>query len=111
MSKTPEGKIKEMIKRRLFAEGFVQVGKGIIDADRFFWMPHQGMYSVHGVSDFILCSNGVFGAIEAKTDRGKETVHQKDFGALVTHSLGVYSVVRTEQDMDEFLKYYLTLRR
>ena len=106
MSRTPEGKVKDMIRKNLIARGFVQAATGTM-AERFFWMPFQGPYSVHGIADFILCDHGLFGAIEAKAADGKQTEMQKDFEQLVNVAGGEYAVVRTERDLLAFLDSFM----
>lgn len=95
-----------MIRKHLVARGFVPVGIGEV-GKRFFWMPFQGPYSVHGVADFILCDHGLFGAIEAKADDGSQTEHQKDFEKLVNEAEGEYAVVKTERDLLAFLDVFM----
>lgn len=107
MAGTPEGKVKDMIRKHLLARGFIQVATGVVTGPRFFWMPFQGPYSVHGVADFILCDHGLFGAIEAKAKDGDQTEHQKDFEKLVNNSGGEYAVVRNERDLLAFLDCYM----
>lgn len=48
-----------------------------------------------GISDFILCVNGIFVAIELKADDGKPSPHQNLFIAQVQRSHGVAGVAYT----------------
>jgi hypothetical protein len=101
MARTPEGRVKVMIRKRLLAAGFVQVGDGIRHY-QWFYMPVQGPLSVHGVHDFVGMDRGISWSIEAKSERGTMTDHQRDYMRLVQCAGGVSVEVRTEADMDVF---------
>lgn len=58
---TPEGKIKQLVKRWLKGEF----------PTAWYYMPVQNGMGVTGVPDFIICVNGLFLAIETKAP-GKE---------------------------------------
>lgn len=51
---TPEGKVKEVVKKRLK------------DAGIWYYMPVQNGMGVVGIPDFICCAGGLFLAIETK---------------------------------------------
>ena len=64
-SKTPEGKVKESIKK-------------ILDDPRiWYFMPVQMGYGTKGIPDFIGCYEGEAFAIEAKAGKGKVTLLQQ----------------------------------
>lgn len=61
MATTPEGKVKNEIKKILKEYG-----------DRVYWfMPAMGGFGKSGVPDFIICANGYFIGVEVKYDKGK----------------------------------------
>lgn len=61
MAATPEGKVKNEIKKILKGYG-----------DKVYWfMPAMGSFGKSGVPDFIICVNGYFVAVEAKDDQVK----------------------------------------
>lgn len=64
MATTPEGKVKEGIKKMLRASG------------AWYTMPIGTGFGVAGVPDFIICSHGRFIAVEAKAGKGKTTALQ-----------------------------------
>lgn len=54
MALTPEGRVKEAVKRFLKSRGV------------YYFMPMQNGFGVVGVPDFVCCSSGRFIAIETK---------------------------------------------
>ena len=64
MAQTPEGKVKDKIKKILKAKGI------------YYAMPHGAGYGNAGVPDFLCCVRGYFLAIEAKAKGGKPTALQ-----------------------------------
>lgn len=79
---TPEGRVKEKIRR-------------ILDEWKVYYvMPVAGMYGKRGVSDFICCFESRFLAIEAKaTARDKPTKLQRIFLDAVLRHGGIALVV------------------
>lgn len=68
--------------------------KKILDAyGAFYFMPVPTGYGVKGVSDFIVCWNGLYFAIEAKGPGGKASAHQLAFGKKVEEAGGYFMVV------------------
>ena len=65
MAQTPEGKIKDKIKKILKAHSI------------YFAMPMGTGYGNAGVPDFLCCLNGRFLAVEAKAQGGKTTALQE----------------------------------
>jgi penicillin-binding protein-related factor A (putative recombinase) len=61
MAQTPEGKVKDKIKKILKAHNI------------YFAMPMGTGYGHAGVPDFLCCFKGKFLAIEAKAGRGQPT--------------------------------------
>jgi Holliday junction resolvase len=64
MASTPEGKVKDKIKKILKAHGI------------YYAMPHGAGYGNAGVPDFLCCMKGKFLAIEAKANGGQTTALQ-----------------------------------
>lgn len=97
VAKTPEGRVKNAIKKALMEEGLVQLVdfvKSPIPPEGmtgFFFMPVAGPFSVHGIHDFIGCWHGVFFSIEAKAEDNPSdgTPLQVDFQRAVSHAGGV----------------------
>lgn len=113
--KTPEGRVKDAIKKWLKAEGLLTISD--LAQLRFaaehqkaepsaipgwFWMPVQGEMSVHGVHDFVGCWHGVFFSIEAKSGP-KAAVTDAQLDVLFGTQLagGVSMVVWDAGQMDE----------
>ncbi len=59
---TPEGRVKELVKRWLKANGI------------WFFMPVSNGMGTHGVPDFICCWNGRFLGIECKAPGKRKNV-------------------------------------
>jgi Holliday junction resolvase len=64
MAKTPEGKVKDEVKRILKALNI------------YYFMPATGGYGRSGVPDFVCCGKGRFVAIECKAGLNQPTVLQ-----------------------------------
>lgn len=65
MATTPEGKVKERVKRIL------------VESSAYYFMPATGGFGRSGVPDFVGCLNGLFFAIECKAGKGKPTALQE----------------------------------
>ena len=61
MANTPEGKVKDKIKKILKAHNI------------YYAMPHGAGFGNAGVPDFLCCMNGKFLGVEAKANGGKPT--------------------------------------
>jgi hypothetical protein len=81
---TPEGKVKDKIKKILKAKGI------------YYAMPHGAGYGNAGVPDFLCCVQGWFLAIEAKAKGGKPTALQVKNMDDIRSSGGVSLVVDEE---------------
>lgn len=90
---TPEGKVKDDLKKALQAEGLVLFADYIKGkrGTGFFYMPVAGKFSVLGIHDFVGCWHGVFWSIETKAPNKKEdaTFHQEEFADAVTMAGGI----------------------
>lgn len=92
---TPEGKVKEAVKKRLHAYGVFPFTKAAHMDDEevngTYWMAVQGRFAVHGVHDFTGVWHGVFWSIETKAPDNPEdeTAPQGDFRVAVTKAGGI----------------------
>lgn len=77
MAQTPEGKIKERVRKVLKFVGAQ------------FFMPSASIYGKAGAHDFICCLHGLYVSVEAKaTKRDKPTDLQIEFAKEVTKAGG-----------------------
>jgi hypothetical protein len=81
MAQTPEGKVKDKIKKILKAHNI------------YFAMPMGTGYGNAGVPDFLCCFDGKFIAIEAKANGGKVTALQQKNLSDIERSRGMAWVV------------------
>ena len=89
MASTPEGLVKQKIKRILN------------DAGALHFSPYMAGMGVAGVSDIIALHNGMFIAIEAKADATKKpTELQKKFLGQVRANGGIALVIHKD-NLDE----------
>jgi hypothetical protein len=65
MARTPEGKVKDAVRRVLN------------DLDIYYFMPATGGYGRSGVPDFVCCLQGRFLAIECKAGKNTTTALQQ----------------------------------
>jgi pantoate kinase len=84
MAQTPEGKVKAAIKKILQEYSVAYV------------MPLGAGYGAAGASDFLVCANGRFIAVEAKAGYGKTTPLQERFLKQIQDAGGVALVVRED---------------
>lgn len=90
MAGTPEGRVKEMIRKRLDAEF----------PNHWRYMPVSMGMGAHGVPDFICCVDGLFVAIEAKAPGGVPTKRQEEQIWRIKQANGVVAVVWDKASMD-----------
>jgi pantoate kinase len=81
VAQTPEGKVKDKIKKILKAHNI------------YFAMPMGTGYGNAGVPDFLCCFDGKFIAIEAKANGGKVTALQQKNLSDIERSRGMAWVV------------------
>jgi hypothetical protein len=97
MSMTPEGKVKDKVKRLFKSMGV------------YYAMPATGGYGVSGVPDFLVCLKGRFIGVECKAGKGKPTALQLKNLAEIEASGGI-SVIVNEENLEQFettmRKYY-----
>jgi hypothetical protein len=97
MSMTPEGKVKDKVKRLFKSMGV------------YYAMPATGGYGISGVPDFLVCLKGRFIGVECKAGKGKPTALQLKNLAEIEASGGI-SVIVNEDNLEQFetamRKYY-----
>ena len=102
---TPEGKVKDLIKKHLAFIGLIPAGQAVLVTDKntgWYYMPVSNGMGVHGIPDFIGHYRGRFFAIEAKEKGKKPTdrqVHQ-------LNALGVTGAATFVVDSDESLEVF-----
>jgi hypothetical protein len=106
MAQTPEGKVKNAVKKRLIDYGLVPLSQvsDLPSLEGFFFMPVAGPYSVHGIHDFVGCWRGTFFSIETKAPDNPEdhTPAQERFCRAVVTSGGVaFTGVRDSSVVDQ----------
>ena len=94
MAMTPEGRVKEAVKKWLKARKI------------WYYMPVQGGFGVVGIPDFICCWSGRFLAIETKAPgkRGNTTANQDQRIAEIKSADGVAVVVDDVAQLDEVFR-------
>jgi hypothetical protein len=110
MSKrTPEGKVKEMIKARLESVGCLSSGQAVKvthEHSGWFYMPVSNGMGVHGIPDFIGHYRGQFFAVEAKAPGGKPTPLQVIQLHAIDRTGGIWGVVDGEISLDDFMEEF-----
>ena len=94
MAQTPEGKVKDGIKKVLKARGI------------WFYMPVAGPFSAHGIPDFVCIWDGKFLGVEAKA-KGKindTTPNQERVIKEINEHGGIALVVDDPKKLEEFLE-------
>jgi len=96
MARTPEGRVKDDIKRFLKTNGI------------WYFMTSTGGFGRSGVPDFVCCWNGRFLAIEAKAPgkRNNTTDLQDDEIAAIHKAGGAAIVVDDVQQLQPLLERY-----
>lgn len=91
MAMTPEGRVKEAVKKWLKAKGI------------WYYMPVQGGFGVVGIPDFICCWDGLFLAIETKAPgkRSNTTANQDAKISAINAAGGTALVIDDVQQLEE----------
>ena len=99
MATTPEAKVKAKIKAILKAHNV------------YYAMPIGSGYGNAGVPDFLVCCNGRFIGIEAKSGTNKATALQESNIQKIFDAGGVALVINehTIPDLQELIKWTMTL--
>jgi hypothetical protein len=102
---TPEGKVKNDIKKWLRAHGARAAGgKDNAGARRWYYMPVQNGMGVTGIPDFVGCWDGRFFGIEAKAPGNGPTENQKARLGEIDDAGGINAVVDDASQMDAVFK-------
>ncbi len=85
---TPEAKVKLKVRRLLD------------DLQIYYFFPPANGYGRAGIPDIILCSQGLFGAIECKAGRGKLTaLQERELDKI--NAAGGFTFVANEENGEE----------
>lgn len=111
---TPEGRIKDAVKKRLEECGIIPFTKMADSTDLrhvgMYWMPVQGQFAVQGVHDFCGVLHGIFWSLETKAPDNKidATGPQLAFQTASIKAGGVSLVgVRSADAVDEMVRLVL----
>lgn len=105
---TPEGRVKEAIKKCLHKHGFVRAGSSLkdrpADPKGWYYMPVQNGMGVSGIPDFVGCWLGRFFSIEAKAPgkSGNTSVNQDRNIADIRVADGIALVIDDVELLEEF---------
>lgn len=105
-----ESTVKAAVRKRLEYYGLRSVTKAPDHPnpiEGFFFMPHAGPGSVHGIHDFVGCWRGIFFSLETKAPSNPHdaTEPQRAFQAAVTKAGGLsYVGVRDASVVDELAR-------
>lgn len=94
MASTPEGKVKDAVKKVL--KRFAPV---------WYFMPVSGGYGKHGVPDFIVCANGRFFVIECKAEGRDLTELQRREIIKIMECGGVALTIHNSDQADMITTY------
>jgi hypothetical protein len=94
MAQTPEGRVKEAVKKELKSRGI------------WYFMPMQNGFGVVGIPDFICCWEGLFLAIETKAPgkRSQTTPNQDRVIAEIKNHDGRAIVVDDVSQVIDFFE-------
>jgi len=93
MAMTPEGKVKDKIKKHLKSK------------DIYFVMPATGGYGSSGAPDILVCHEGKFYGIECKSGDNQPTALQRDNLNRIEAS-GGFAFVINESNVNQFMETY-----
>lgn len=98
MAKTPEGKVKDIVKRTLDELGV------------YHFSPFQAGMGRAGIPDIIACYNGKFVAFECKAGDNKPTALQEKEIAAIQRAKGLAFVINENNmyDIKELLQWTQT---
>lgn len=96
---TPEGKVKEKVKRLLKQ----------YDPKLYYFMPRGTTYGTSGVPDFIGCFEGRFFGIETKAGSNKPTAMQEHQMSLIEMAGGMSFVVNEDPETLQRVKDWIDL--
>lgn len=100
MALTPEGKVKQQVKKIL--DSFAETHR------LYYFFPPANGYGRQGIPDVIVCVEGKFLAIECKAGKGTTTALQEKEMAKIRAANGVTLVVR-EDNLNKLGAYILLI--
>jgi hypothetical protein len=95
MAMTPEGKVKEVVKKYLKEKGI------------YYIMPATGGYGSSGAPDIVVCRKGKFYGLEIKSGANKPTALQMDNLERIEDNGGI-AVVINEHNVDSYMELYFS---
>lgn len=95
MAMTPEGKVKDIVKKHLKSK------------DIYFIMPATGGYGSSGAPDIVVCHKGMFYGLEIKSGANKPTALQMDNLNRIEEN-GGYAFVINESNVNQFMEVHFS---
>ena len=104
------------VVRVLRANGFLVIDTDVMDALKYFGSNrkdyrrfsfishHKNMGYTNGQADLIVGNKGHFWALELKTNKGVQSPDQKLFQVMCERRGLSYRIIRSFDDLDEFIK-------
>ena len=111
MAKTPEGIVKDEIKKalhELHILPFVQCISRLNKDEHFngyYSMPSSSGMGEAGIADFLICVKGLYVEVEAKSDVGTQSALQRLHEQAVLESGGVYLLIHGCSEVPEITEY------
>ena len=114
MRANSEHALQYNIVRALKFYGFIVLDTDVMDALKFFRnndvkrysyiLHHKCMGYTKGQADLIVGKNGKFWALEFKTATGRQSPEQREFQAQCEKNGLDYKVIRSIQEIEQFIK-------
>ena len=95
MAMTPEGKVKEVVKKFLKEKGI------------YYIMPATGGYGSSGAPDIVVCHKGKFYGLEVKSGANKPTALQMDNLDRIEKN-GGYAFVINESNVNDYMEVHFS---
>lgn len=95
MAMTPEGKVKEVVKKFLKEKGI------------YYIMPATGGYGSSGAPDIVVCHKGKFYGLEVKSGENKPTALQMDNLNRIEKN-GGYAIVINESNVNDYMEVHFS---
>jgi len=95
MAMTPEGKVKDVVKKYLKEKGI------------YYIMPATGGYGSSGAPDIVVCHKGKFYGLEVKSGENKPTALQMDNLNRIEKN-GGYAFVINESNVNQYMEVHFS---
>jgi hypothetical protein len=95
MAMTPEGKVKDVVKKYLKEKGI------------YYIMPATGGYGSSGAPDIVVCHKGKFYGLEVKSGENKPTALQMDNLNRIEKN-GGYAIVINESNVNQYMEVHFS---